>query len=50
VVVERHTAELAARGELDLGEHSKVFPSDAALARFKELMPAAQAQVVYGEG
>jgi DNA polymerase-3 subunit alpha len=33
-----------------LGEHSKVFPSDAALARFKELMPAAQAQVVYGEG
>ncbi len=50
VVVERQTPELSARGELDLGERSKVFPSDAALARFKELMPEAQAQVVYGEG
>jgi DNA polymerase-3 subunit alpha len=50
VVVERSTPELSARGELDLGERSKVYPSDAALARIKELMPNAQAQVVYGEG
>jgi DNA polymerase-3 subunit alpha len=50
VVVERHTPELSARGELELGEHGKVFPSEAAMLRFKELMPGALAQVVYGEG
>jgi len=27
-----------------------VFPSEAAMLRFKELMPGALAQVVYGEG
>jgi hypothetical protein len=37
-------------GELDLGDQAKVYPSDAALLRLKELMPDAQATVVYGEG
>jgi DNA polymerase-3 subunit alpha len=50
VVVERQAAELSARGELDLGESARVYPSDQALARFKELMPLGQAQIVYGEG
>jgi DNA polymerase-3 subunit alpha len=50
VVVERRTPELAARGELDLGDAARVYPSDEALLRIKELMPDAQATVVYGEG
>ena len=50
VVIERRTPELSARGELDLGDQAKVYPSDAALLRLKELMPDAQATVVYGEG
>ncbi|MDE1999501.1 MAG: hypothetical protein KGI52_11295, partial [Burkholderiales bacterium] len=50
VVVERHTPDLVARGELDLGESALVYPSDQALARFKELMPDSQPQLVYGEG
>ena len=50
VVVERRTADVAARGELDLGESAMLFPSDQALARLKELMPDAQPQLVYGEG
>jgi len=50
VVVERRTPEISARGELDLGEQARVYPSDAALQRLKELMPDAQATVVYGEG
>ena len=41
---------LLLRGELDLGDQAKVYPSDAALLRLKELMPDAQATVVYGEG
>ena len=50
VVVERHTSDLAARGELDLGDSALIYPSDEALARFKELMPEAKPQLVYGEG
>ncbi|MCH8179378.1 MAG: DNA polymerase III subunit alpha [Proteobacteria bacterium] len=50
VVVERRTPGLSARAELDLGDAARVFPSEQALLRCKELMPQAQAQVVYGEG
>ena len=50
VVVERRTAEVAARGELDLGESAMLFPSDQALARLKELMPDAQPQLVLWRG
>ncbi|RZI84195.1 MAG: DNA polymerase III subunit alpha, partial [Rubrivivax sp.] len=50
VVVERVTPEVSARAELDLGESARLYPSDQALARFKELMPQGQPQIVYGEG
>jgi DNA polymerase-3 subunit alpha len=50
VVVERQQGDLAARGELDLGEQARLFPSDQAIARFKELVPNGQVAVVYGEG
>ncbi|MES2090167.1 MAG: DNA polymerase III subunit alpha, partial [Pseudomonadota bacterium] len=50
VVVERHTADLSARGEIDLGDDTRIYPSDQALARFKELVPLGQPMVVYGEG
>ena len=50
VVIERRTPDLSARGELDLGDQARVYPSDAALLRLKELMPDSQATVVYGEG
>ena len=50
VIVERHTPEISARGELDLGDRARVFPSDQALKRLKELMPQAEPTVVYGEG
>ena len=50
VVVERRQGDLAARGEIDLGENAKLFPSDQAIARFKELVPQGQVAVVYGEG
>ena len=50
VVVERHTDGLSARGELDLGDDTRIYPSDQALARFKELVPQGQPMVVYGEG
>jgi DNA polymerase-3 subunit alpha len=50
VLVERRTPGLAARAELDLGDAARVFPSEQALLRCKELMPQASAQVVYGEG
>jgi len=50
VVIERSTPELSARGELDLGDSSRLYPSDAALKRIRELIPDAQASVVYGEG
>ncbi|MFW9617320.1 DNA polymerase III subunit alpha [Aquabacterium sp.] len=50
VVIERHTEALSARGELDLGDRARVYPTDEALQRIKELMPDAQAMVVYGEG
>jgi len=50
VVVERTSSALSARGEMDLGESSRLYPSDQALARFKELMPQGQPQIVYGEG
>ena len=50
VIIERHTPEISARGELDLGDRARVFPSDQALKRLKELMPQAEPTVVYGEG
>ena len=50
VVIERHTEGLSARGEVELGDASRVFPSDEAMVRMRELMPQAQPQVVYGEG
>jgi DNA polymerase-3 subunit alpha len=50
VVVERRTPDLAVRAELELGEAARVYPSDEALQRLKELMPQAQPMVVYGEG
>jgi DNA polymerase-3 subunit alpha len=50
VVVERRSGDLAARGELELGDAARVYPSDQAIARFKELVPDGQAMVVYGEG
>ena len=50
VVVERHTPDLSARAELELGDLSKFFPSDQALQRLKELMPQGQPTLVYGEG
>ena len=50
VVVERVTPDLTARAELELGDAARLFPSDAAMVRLKELMPGGQAEVVYGEG
>ena len=50
VVIERHTDGLSAHGEVELGEASRVFPSDEAMVRMRELMPDAKPQVVYGEG
>jgi DNA polymerase-3 subunit alpha len=50
VVVERRSGELTARGEIELGDTARVYPSDDALQRCKALMPEAQAMVVYGEG
>jgi len=35
---------------VELGEASRVFPSDEAMVRMRELMPEAKPQVVYGEG
>ncbi|MFZ5528965.1 MAG: DNA polymerase III subunit alpha [Pseudomonadota bacterium] len=50
VVVERVTAEVSARAELELGDGARFFPSDQALVRIKELMPGGLPEVVYGEG
>ena len=50
VVVERRTLDVSARAEVELGDKARLFPSDQALQRFKELMPEGQAMVVYGEG
>jgi DNA polymerase-3 subunit alpha len=50
LVVERVTAEVSARCELELGDGARFFPSDQALVRIKELMPAGWPEVVYGEG
>jgi DNA polymerase-3 subunit alpha len=51
VVVERRTADLSARGEVELqGDAGRVYPSEQAVARFRELMPEGQVAVVYGEG
>ncbi|MBI3381543.1 MAG: DNA polymerase III subunit alpha [Aquabacterium sp.] len=50
VVVERRTPDVSARAEVELGDKARMFPSDQALQRFKELMPEGQAMVVYGEG
>ncbi|MEY4428629.1 MAG: hypothetical protein RLZZ182_1318, partial [Pseudomonadota bacterium] len=50
VIVERHTPQLSARAELELGELSRIYPSDDALRRLKELMPQGQPTLVYGEG
>jgi DNA polymerase-3 subunit alpha len=50
VVVERVTAEVSARAELELGDGARFFPSDQALTRIKELMPGGLPELVYGEG
>ncbi|MBI5927616.1 MAG: DNA polymerase III subunit alpha, partial [Aquabacterium sp.] len=50
VIIERRTLDIAARAEMELGDAARVYPSDQAMQRFKELMPEAQATVVYGEG
>ncbi|MGC4059830.1 MAG: DNA polymerase III subunit alpha [Aquabacterium sp.] len=51
VVVERHTAEMSVRGEVELqGDAGRVYPSEQAVARFRELVPEGQVAVVYGEG
>jgi DNA polymerase-3 subunit alpha len=50
VIIERSTPDISAKAELELGDAARVFPSDQAMQRFKELMPQAQAAVVYGEG
>jgi DNA polymerase-3 subunit alpha len=50
VVVERHTPELSAKGELDLGDAGRFFPSDQALQRARELMPNLKSDLIYGEG
>ena len=50
VVVERVTADVSARAEVELGDGARFFPSDQALTRIKELMPAGLPELVYGEG
>jgi DNA polymerase-3 subunit alpha len=50
VVIERVTADVSARAELELGDAARFFPSDQALQRAKELMPTGQIELVYGEG
>ncbi|HIV69917.1 MAG TPA: DNA polymerase III subunit alpha [Candidatus Aquabacterium excrementipullorum] len=50
VVIERRTPDVSAKAELDLGDQTRVYPSDEALRFMAELMPEAQATVVYGEG
>ncbi|WP_374316672.1 DNA polymerase III subunit alpha [Aquabacterium sp.] len=50
VVVERQTPDLAVRAELELGEAAQIFPSDDAMALFRQLTPEGRPQVVYGEG
>ena len=50
VVVERVTADVSARAEVELGDGARFFPSDQALTRIKELMPAGVPELVYGEG
>ena len=49
VVIERKTAHMAVRGELDLGEATRLYPSDQAIKRFQELAPRATARVVYAD-
>jgi DNA polymerase-3 subunit alpha len=49
VTIERQTPQVSARAELELGESAKLYPSDQAMARFRELMPDGQVALVYGE-
>jgi len=50
VVVERQSGDLGVRAELELGESAKIFPTDDAMALFRQLTPEGRPQVVYGEG
>jgi DNA polymerase-3 subunit alpha len=50
VVVERTDGNVGARGDVELGEAARVYPSDQAITRFKELVPQGQVAVVYGDG
>jgi DNA polymerase-3 subunit alpha len=47
LLLERKNTVLAAQGELDLGEDSRFFPSDAALARWRDGSHGQSAVVVY---
>jgi DNA polymerase-3 subunit alpha len=47
LLLERKNPVLAAQGELDLGEDSRFFPSDAALARWRDGSHGQSAVVVY---
>ena len=47
LLLERRNPVLAAQGELDLGEESRFFPSDAALARWRDGSHGQSAVVVY---
>ena len=47
LMLERRNPVLAAQGELDLGEDSRFFPSDAALARWRDGSHGQSAVVVY---
>ncbi len=50
VVIERVTPELSSKGEIDLGDEARIFPSDQALLRAIELMPQVRSELIYGEG
>ena len=48
LLVLRQAQDLAAQAELDLGEEAAFFPSDEALARWREAAHEQHAEVVYG--
>ena len=49
LTLERRSAEVGARAELALGERSRFFPSDAALASWMAQADQGQAQIVYDD-
>ena len=48
LLVLRQAQDLAAQAELDLGEEAAFFPSDEALARWREAAHEQHAEIVYG--